>query len=121
MKSLISIFLIFTGASVFAASDVYFVKSISGSCEKKGKVEGKFGKEIYEDWAIWNPVLVLKTPDAMDSILRKAQSLGANRVIIEGLDGEYLKTYTKTHGDYASKSHTTLETMTVRGVAYACK
>jgi hypothetical protein len=110
---------ILVSSSAFAKS--VLVKKVDSSCLRKGIVESTFGKEIYDDWSVWDSVKVFEPAPVLESLLKKAEGLGGNRVVITGLDPVYLTTHTTTHGDYASHATTSFSAVTVRGTVYACK
>lgn len=97
-----------------------FARRAEPTCVRKGQVESTFGKEIYDDWSIWNVVHIVQPAPVMTGLLRKAEGLGANRVVITGGLPLYLETRSRTHGSYASTKTTSFSAVTVQAVAYAC-
>jgi hypothetical protein len=101
------------------AHQVSFVRHAGAACARKGMVEGTFGREIYEQWSIWEPVHLFPSP-AMDSMLGKAASLGGNRIVVTKVTPIYLKMTHWTHGDYTSHATYSYTSITIQGVVYAC-
>lgn len=110
---------IFLSSAAFAKT--VLVKKADSGCAKKGIVESTFGKEIYDEWSVWDSVKIFAPAPVLDSLLKKAEGLGGNRVVITGMTPVYLTTRTKTHGDYASHATTSFSAVTVQGAVYACK
>ena len=69
---------------------------------------------------MWEPVHFDVPSAAMDSMAKKAASLGGNRIVITEIRPIYLATKTWTHGDYAPHTTTSFATVTIQGAVYAC-
>ena len=111
---------ILLSSAAYAKSDVAFSKSAESGCASKGVAEATFGKEIYEKWSVWEPVHFEQPLPALESLIKKASSLGGNRIVITDVRPVYLSIRSTTHGSYASHTTNSFASVTIQGAVYAC-
>ena len=119
LKILMSSWILLSSVA-FAKSEVAFIKKAGADCASKGIVEGTFGKEVYENWSLFDIVHLEAPAAAMDTMTKKALNLGGNRIVITNVHPVYLSARTWTHGDLAPHTKVSFSAVTIQGTVYAC-